>query len=65
VNNNFYQTELELLQELASEFAMANPALAPLLDGSNRTDPDVERLLEAMAFQNAMLRRKLDGDFRS
>ena len=63
MNNNFYQTELELLQELASEFAMANPALAPLLDGSNRTDPDVERLLEAMAFQNAMLRRKLDGDF--
>lgn len=63
MKNHFFQAELDLLQELASEFALANPALAPLLDGSTRTDPDVERLLEAMAFQNAMLRRKLDGDF--
>jgi len=63
LTNPFFHRELELLQELATEFALANPALAPLLDGSNRTDPDVERLLEAMAFQNAMLRRKLDADF--
>ena len=63
MTNPFFQAELELLQELASEFALANPALAPLLDGNNRTDPDVERLLEAMAFQNAMLRRKLASDF--
>lgn len=61
--NRFFHTELNLLRELATEFALANPALAPLLDGSNRTDPDVERLLEAMAFQNAMLRRKLESDF--
>jgi len=61
--NHFFHSELELLQELATEFSLANPALAPLLDGSKRTDPDVERLLEAMAFQNAMLRRKLDADF--
>lgn len=63
MTNPFFHSELNLLQELASEFALANPALAPLLDGSNRTDPDVERLLEATAFQNAMLRRKLDADF--
>ncbi|MSN26934.1 MAG: type VI secretion system baseplate subunit TssF [Geobacter sp.] len=63
MTNPFFHSELKLLQELASEFALANPALAPLLDGSNRTDPDVERLLEAMAFQNAMLRRKLECDF--
>lgn len=63
MTNPFFHTELELLQVLASEFALANPALAPMLDGSNRTDPDVERLLEAMAFQNAMLRRKLVSDF--
>jgi type VI secretion system protein ImpG len=63
LTNPFFHTELNLLQELATEFALANPALAPLLDGSNRTDPDVERLLEAMAFQNAMLRRKLAADF--
>lgn len=63
MTNHFFHAELNLLKELATEFALANPALAPLLDGSNRTDPDVERLLEAMAFQNAMLRRKLDSDF--
>jgi type VI secretion system protein ImpG len=63
LTNHFFHAELNLLKELATEFALANPALAPLLDGSNRTDPDVERLLEAMAYQNAMLRRKLDSDF--
>lgn len=63
MTNHFFHAELNLLKELATEFALANPALAPLLDGSNRTDPDVERLLEAMAFQNAMLRRKLVSDF--
>jgi type VI secretion system protein ImpG len=63
LTNHFFHTELNLLKELATEFALANPSLAPLLDGSKRTDPDVERLLEAMAFQNAMLRRKLDSDF--
>lgn len=63
MTNPFFHAELNLLKELATEFALANPALAPLLDGSNRTDPDVERLLEAMAFQNAMLRRKLVSDF--
>jgi type VI secretion system protein ImpG len=63
LTNHFYHAELDLLKELATEFALANPALTPLLDGNNRSDPDVERLLEAMAFQNAMLRRKLDCDF--
>ena len=62
MDNRYFHAELDLLQELASEFALANPVLAPLLDGS-RTDPDVERLLEAVAFQNALLRRKLDCDF--
>ena len=57
-----FHAELSLLKETAAEFALANPALAPALRG-DRTDPDVERLLEAMAFQNALLRRKLDLDF--
>ena len=60
--NHFFNSELNLLKELASEFARANPALAPHLGGPG-TDPDVERLLEAVAFQNAMLRQKLDADF--
>jgi len=62
LNNLFFQSELKILKELAAEFALANPALAPLLDGE-MTDPDVERLLEAITYQNAMLRRKLDADF--
>jgi len=62
MTNHFFDSELNLLKELATEFGRANPVLAPLLDG-NRTDPDVERLLEAVAFQNAMLRRKLECDF--
>lgn len=56
------QKELIRLRELAVEFANANPALAPLLSGP-MTDPDVERLLEAVAFQNGLLGRKLDVDF--
>ena len=60
--NYHFNDELKLLRELATEFAQANPALAPLL-GENKTDPDVERLLEAVAFQNSMLRRKLELDF--
>jgi type VI secretion system protein ImpG len=62
LTNVFFQNELQILKELAAEFSLANPALAPLLKGK-MADPDVERLLEAIAFQNAMLRRKLDVDF--
>ncbi|NVN91512.1 MAG: type VI secretion system baseplate subunit TssF [Desulfuromonadales bacterium] len=60
--NVFFEDELHILKELATEFSLANPALAPLLEGE-MSDPDVERLLEAIAFQNAMLRRKLNVDF--
>lgn len=62
MTDQFFQNELNILKDLATEFAIANPALAPLLE-KPMTDPDVERLLEATAFQNAMLRRKLDVDF--
>ncbi|ABB33526.1 type VI secretion protein, VC_A0110 family [Geobacter metallireducens RCH3] len=57
-----YQEELARLKELGSEFAQRHPALAPMLGGTS-TDPDVERLLEGVAFQTALLRRKLDDDF--
>ncbi|AJE04516.1 type VI secretion system baseplate subunit TssF [Geobacter pickeringii] len=57
-----YQEELARLKELGAEFAAAHPALAPLLGGPS-ADPDVERLLEGVAFQTALLRRKLDDDF--
>ena len=54
--------ELSQLKELAAQFADANPALAPLLNGP-MTDPDVERLLDAVAFQNGLLDRKLGVEF--
>jgi len=57
-----YQEELARLKELGSEFAQKHPALAPMLGGPS-ADPDVERLLEGVAFQTALLRQKLDDDF--
>ncbi|CAG0934777.1 hypothetical protein RHDC3_03078 [Rhodocyclaceae bacterium] len=57
-----YQEELARLKELGAEFAQKHPALAPMLGGPS-ADPDVERLLEGVAFQTALLRQKLDDDF--
>jgi len=62
VINDYYQEELQNLRELAVEFAKAHPALAPMLSGPS-TDPDVERLLEGVAFLTGLLRGKLDDDF--
>ena len=59
---DYFQQELYQLKELGAEFARAHPALAPMLMHP-AADPDVERLLEGVAFQTAMLRRKLDDDF--
>ena len=58
----YYQQELARLKELGAEFAERHPALAPMLGGPS-ADPDVERLLEGVAFQTALLRQKLDDDF--
>jgi len=58
----YYQEELARLKEFAAGFAAAHPALAPMLAGPS-SDPDVERLLEGVAFQNGLLRQKLDDDF--
>jgi len=60
--NRYYQKELAYLRELGVEFARAHPAIAPMLSGQT-TDPDVERLLEGVAFLNGMLRQKLDDEF--
>ncbi|MDR3203627.1 MAG: type VI secretion system baseplate subunit TssF [Deltaproteobacteria bacterium] len=58
---DFYQQELNNLRELGVEFARDNPALAPML-GARGDDPDVERLLEGVAFLSAMVRARLsDG----
>jgi type VI secretion system protein ImpG len=58
----YFHEELSKLKELGAEFAKTYPALAPMLSGP-AADPDVERLLEGVAFQTALLRQKLDDDF--
>lgn len=59
---DYFQQEMNQIKELAVEFARAHPALAPMLKGPV-SDPDVERLVEAVSFQMAMMRQKLDDDF--
>lgn len=61
--NNHYQSELNHLRRLADEFARNNPALAPLLGVDSANDPDVERLLEGVAFLTGMVRQRLDDEF--
>lgn len=60
--NHFYTDELARLRSHALDFAQANPAIAPML-GAVSTDPDVERLLEGVAFLNGLTRQKLDDEF--
>lgn len=54
-------SQLNRLKEQAREFGSANPALAPFLADAC-CDPDVERLLEAAAYQTLLLQRKLASD---
>ncbi len=58
----YYQNELEKLREHAAEFSQAHPTLAPQLSQAS-TDPDVERILEGVAFLTAQIRQKIDDDF--
>src|SRR3546814_11288694 len=61
--NRYYEQELGNLRKLGSEFAQNNPALAPLLGSDRASDPDVERLLEGVAFMTGLIRQRLDDDF--
>ncbi|KAF2407367.1 type VI secretion system protein ImpG [Pseudomonas antarctica] len=63
MQNIYYQSELNNLRHLADEFAQRNPALAPLLGNGSASDPDVERLLEGVAFLTGMVRQRLDDEF--
>lgn len=60
--NRYYEEELNKLKGLAVEFAQNNPALAPMLSGAS-ADPDVERLLEGVAFLTGLTRQKLNDEF--
>jgi type VI secretion system protein ImpG len=59
---DYYQEELAALRELGAEFARNFPALAPML-GSRGDDPDVERLLEGVAFLSGLVRERLEEGF--
>ncbi len=59
--NQYYQDELSYLRELGKEFAAAYPAIAPML-AERGGDPDVERLLEGVAFLTGKIRQKLDDE---
>ncbi len=60
--DRLFQQEISHLRDLGSEFSKNHPAVAPMLAGLS-TDPDVERLLEGVAFLTASLRQKLEDDF--
>ncbi len=60
--NRYFQEELTHLRDLGKEYSRAHPAVAPMLAGAT-PDPDVERLLEGVAFLTALLRQKLDDEF--
>lgn len=59
--NKYYQDELAYLRELGREFAQAYPAIAPML-AERGGDPDVERLLEGVAFLTGKIRQKIDDE---
>lgn len=60
--DRYYEQELRHLRDLSVEFSKENPALAPMLSGPT-SDPDVERLLEGVAFLVGLARRKLADGF--
>lgn len=59
--NRYYEKELIALRTLGQEFADSNPALAPFFNTPGK-DPDVERILEGVAFLTGRLREKLDDE---
>lgn len=59
--NRYYLDELVSLRELGREYSRNNPSLAPFFD-TPRRDPDVERILEGVAFLCGRLRQKLDDE---
>ena len=61
----YYNSELEYLRQLGSEFARAHPRTAGYLNlgEDEEYDPHVGRLIQAFAYLNARTRQKLDDDF--
>lgn len=58
----YYEDELAFLRELGAEFAAGYPDIARELKLGGR-DPDVERLLQGVAFLTGRMRQSLDAQF--
>lgn len=58
---DYYRRELEALYRSGAAFADAEPQLARRLQAA-ATDPDVERLLQGVAFLSARIRQMHDGE---
>ncbi len=61
MKNTYYQDELQYLREVGPEFARVHPQIARML-ADRGSDPDVERLLEGVAFLCGRIRQKLDDE---
>ena len=59
--NRFYTQELNQLRNLSIEFSKENPIIAPMLGGES-SDPDVERILEGVAFLNGLTLQKIEDE---
>ncbi len=61
----YYNRELSHIRRLGAEFARKHPKIAARLRLSSdmSEDPHVDRLVEAFAFLNARIRRKIDDEF--
>lgn len=58
----YYQDELSFLREMGTQFARSYPDIAREL-GLAGADPDVERLLQGVAFLTGRIRQGLDAQF--
>jgi len=58
----YFLEELNELNVLAKDFVKKHPSLANML-ASPSTDPDVERLLEGVAYINAFIKREIDESY--
>ena len=61
MNTRYYKEELQYLRELGQDFARQHPHLAPMLAEAS-SDPDVERVLQGVAYLTGAIRERLDDD---
>ena len=62
---DLYERELHFIKDMGGEFAKEHPKIAGRLgmEGTDCTDPYVERLLEGFAFLAARVRMQLKSEF--